>query len=269
MPIGERPLVTGILNVTPDSFSDGGRFDSVDKAVKQALLMASQGADIIDIGGESTRPGANPVSIDEELERVLPVIEGLQGEIDIPISIDTRKSEVAREACRAGAAIINDVSSLRNDKRIAEVAREYSTYLVLMHMRKTPETMQIEIHYDDLIGEISDFLLKAVGKALEIGVPKNRIIIDPGIGFGKTVEHNFSILKNIATFKNLGFPVLIGVSRKSFIGKTLDLPVDERLEGSLAAALYAVLNGASIIRVHDVLPTIRALKVIEKISGAD
>jgi dihydropteroate synthase len=269
LPIGERPLVTGILNVTPDSFSDGGRFDSVDKAVKQAFLMASQGADIIDIGGESTRPGANPVSIDEELERVLPVIEVLQGKIDIPISIDTRKSEVAREACRAGATIINDVSGLRNDKRIAEVAREYSTYLVLMHMRKTPETMQIEIHYDDLIGEISDFLLKAIDKALEVGVPKNRIIIDPGIGFGKTVEHNFSILKNIATFKNLGFPVLIGVSRKSFIGKTLDLPVDERLEGSLAAALYAVLNGASIIRVHDVLPTIRALKIIEIINGAD
>ena len=269
LPIGERPLVTGILNVTPDSFSDGGKFDNVDKAVKQALLMTSQGADIIDIGGESTRPGARLVSADVELERVLPVIESLRGKTDVPISIDTMKSEVAREACRAGATIINDVSGLQNDEGIAEVAREYSTYLVLMHMRKTPETMQIEIHYDDLIGEISDFLYGAVNKAIKIGVSREKIIIDPGIGFGKTVEHNFSILKNIPAFKSLGFPVMIGVSRKSFIGKTLDLPVDERLEGSLAAALYAVLNGVSIIRVHDVLPTIRALKIVERIVRAD
>lgn len=269
LPIEERPLVIGVLNVTPDSFSDGGRFYSIDKAVKQALLMASQGADIIDIGGESTRPGATPVSITEEIERVLPVIENLQGKIDIPISIDTRKSEVAKEACQVGATIINDVSGLQHDERIARVASEYSTYLVLMHMRKIPETMQNDIHYDDLIGEISDFLLKAADKAMKFGVPKNRIIIDPGIGFGKTVEHNFSILKNIPVFRRLGFPVLIGASRKSFIGKTLDLPADKRLEGSLASALYAVLNGASIVRVHDVLPTTRALKIIEKISRAD
>jgi len=267
--IGEKPLVMGVLNVTPDSFSDGGRFDDIDKAVQHALLMASQGADIIDIGGESTRPGANRLEISEELDRVMPVLDRLKGKLNIPISIDTRNSEVARKACEAGAAVINDVSGLDNDEEIAHVAKEYNTFLILMHMRGTPETMQSDIHYDDLIGDISNVLLKAVDKAASCGVSKDRIILDPGIGFGKTVENNFSILKNISLFKKLGFPMIIGASRKSFIGKTFNLPVEERLEGSLAAAMYAILQGVNIVRVHDVLPTVRILRMIEKISEAD
>lgn len=257
----------GIINVTPDSFSDGGKFYDTNKAIDHALLMAEQGADMVDIGGESTRPGAGPVGVSEEMDRVLPVIENLPAEI--PISIDTTKSEVARAACQAGATIINDVSGLRYDEKIARVASDFSCHLVLMHMRGNPRTMQENIQYDDLMGDISDFLVKAADKAMKNGVPKERIIIDPGIGFGKAVEHNFIILKNIPILKELGFPVLIGASRKSFIGKTLDLPVDDRLEGSLGAAVYAVLNGASIVRVHDVLPTIRALRIIEQISEAD
>ncbi len=267
--IGKKPLVMGILNVTPDSFSDGGRFYDIDKAVQHALLMASHGADIIDIGGESTRPGAKKLKVSEELDRVMPVLERLKGKLNIPISIDTRNSEVARKACETGAAVINDVSSLNNDEKIARTAEEFNTYLILMHMRGSPETMQSDIHYDDLIGHISSVLLKAVDKALSYGVSKDRIILDPGIGFGKTVENNFSILKNIPAFKKLGFPVQIGASRKSFIGKTFNLPVEERLEGSLAAAMYAVLHGVDIVRVHDVLPTVRVLKMIEKISEAD
>lgn len=268
LPIGKTPLVMGILNVTPDSFSDGGKYYHIDKAVAQAMLMVEQGADIIDIGGESTRPGAAAVSIDNEIDRVIPVIDKLKGKIEIPVSIDTRKAEVAEEACRAGAAIINDVSGLEYDERIAEVAVKYNTYLVLMHMRGAPETMQKDIHYDDLIGEIAEFLKKAALKAQKFGLPKNKIIIDPGIGFGKTVEHNFRIIKNISEFSKLGYSVLIGTSRKSFIGKTLDLQVDQRLEGSLAAAVGAVLYGADIIRVHDVLPTVRALKIAAKIKEA-
>ena len=267
--IGKKPLVMGILNVTPDSFSDGGRFYNVDKGVQHALLMASQGADIIDIGGESTRPGAKKLEVSEELDRVMPVLERLKGKLNIPISIDTRNSEVAKKACETGAAVINDVSSLNNDEKIARVAKEFNTFLILMHMRGSPETMQSDIHYDDLIGDISNVLLKAVDKALSYGVSKDRIILDPGIGFGKTTENNFSILKNIPALKKLGFPVQIGASRKSFIGKTFNLPVEERLEGSLAAAMYAVLHGVDIVRVHDVLPTVRVLKMIEKISEAD
>ena len=267
--IGSRPLVMGILNVTPDSFSDGGEFFDTDKAVEQAVSMVRQGADIIDIGGESTRPGSGKIGVNEEQDRVLPVLEKLKSKLNIPVSIDTRNSETAKEACKAGAVIINDISGLRNDENIAQVAKDYNAHLILMHMLGTPETMQSEIYYDDLINDILSFLLDAADKAQKYGVSKDKIIIDPGIGFGKTVKHNFSILKNISKFKKSGYPVLIGASRKSFIGKALNLPVNNRLEGSLAATVYAVMNGADIVRVHDVLPTVRVLKMIEEINGAE
>jgi dihydropteroate synthase len=265
LPIGEYPLVMGVLNVTPDSFSDGGKFLEINKAVDRALLMAEQGADIIDIGGESTRPGARQVSVAEEIDRIQPVLERLQGKHDKFISIDTRKSEVAEIACKYGAGIVNDVSALRHDEKIALIAKSHNTYLVLMHMLRTPETMQVDIHYDDLVGDISDFLMKSADLAISYGIEKNKLILDPGIGFGKTVEHNFSLLKNIPRFKKLGYPLLIGASRKSFIGKTLNLTVEDRLEGSLATAVFAIINGADIVRVHDVLATVRAIKIIEEI----
>jgi len=267
--LDKQPLVMGILNVTPDSFSDGGKFYDPAKAADHAFLMAEQGADIIDIGGESSRPGAMQISVSEEIDRVLPVLEMLKSDLNIPISIDTRHSEVASKACQAGASIINDISGLAHDENIAEVAAETNSYLILMHMRGTSATMQINIHYDNLIKDISDYLAKAAAKAIAKGVSRDRIIIDPGIGFGKTVEHNFSLLKHVPEFMKLGFPVLIGVSRKSFIGKTLDVDIDERLEGSLAAAVYAVSKGASIIRVHDVLQTVRAMTIIRKITEAE
>lgn len=269
LPIGAKPLIMGVLNITPDSFSDGGRFFNPEKAVEHGLSMADQGADIIDVGGESTRPGAEAIDTDEEIERIVPAIERLKKKIAIPISIDTRRAEVAELACQAGASVINDISGLNYDERIAEVAHKYDAYLILMHMKGTPETMQKDIHYDDLIGEISSFLKNAAAKAMSHGVDKAKIIIDPGIGFGKTVEHNFSIIKNIHGFVRLGYPVMIGASRKSFIGKSLDLPVEQRLEGSLAAAIMAVLKGAAIVRVHDVLATARALKIVDKINEAE
>jgi dihydropteroate synthase len=265
----KRPLVMGVLNVTPDSFSDGGKFLNPEKAAAYAFLMAEQGADIIDIGGESSRPGAAEIGANEEIDRVLPVLEMLKGKLNIPISIDTRRSEVARKACQAGASIINDISGLVNDEAIADVASEMNSYLILMHMRGTSATMQLNIHYDNLIKDISDFLARAASRAIARGVSRDRIIIDPGIGFGKTVEHNFSLIKHIPEFAGLGYPVLIGASRKSFIGKTLGVDVDERLEGSLAAAVYAVFKGASIIRVHDVLQTVRAMTIIRKITEAE
>jgi dihydropteroate synthase len=265
----KRPLVMGVLNVTPDSFSDGGKFLNPEKAAAHAILMAEQRADIIDIGGESSRPGAAEIGANEEIDRVLPVLEMLKGKLNIPISIDTRRSEVARKACQAGASIINDISGLVNDEAIADVASEMNSYLILMHMRGTSATMQLNIHYDNLIKDISDFLARAASRAIARGVSRDRIIIDPGIGFGKTVEHNFSLIKHIPEFAGLGYPVLIGASRKSFIGKTLGVDVDERLEGSLAAAVYAVFKGASIIRVHDVLQTVRAMTIIRKITEAE
>lgn len=266
---GIRPLVMGIVNVTPDSFSDGGQYIDPARAIEHAHSMIEEGADIIDIGGESSRPGAVAITDNEEIDRVQPVLEGLIPHINIPVSIDTRKAAVARMACRAGAAIINDISGLQHDKKIADIAAEFRTYLVLMHMRGTPDTMQVGIQYDDLIGEISSFLAKAAESAMSAGVDREKIIIDPGIGFGKTVDHNFTLIKKLDLLAKLGYPILIGVSRKSFIGKSLDLPVEKRLEGSLAAAIYAAMKGAAIIRVHDVLPTIRALKIIELIERAN
>jgi dihydropteroate synthase len=266
--MGDRPLIMGVLNVTPDSFSDGGRFLDIDEATEHASHMAESGADIIDIGGESTRPGSRELTVEEELSRVIPVVERIAERTDVPISVDTKKSEVAERAVGSGAAIINDVSGLKSDARIAEIAAEHDCYLILMHMRGTPENMQENTEYDDMIGEISEFLKDAARKAIGKGVPESRIIVDPGIGFGKSAEGNFVILKNLDQFLELGYPLLVGTSRKSFIGRALGLEVGDRLEGSLAAACYAVLNGADIVRVHDVAETRRALTIIENITSA-
>ena len=266
--LGDRPLIMGIVNITPDSFSYGGRFHDPDKAFDQAISLVEAGADIIDIGGESSRPGSEGVSVEEELNRVIPVIERLAASSEIPISIDTVRSEVAEKALDAGACMVNDISALGTDEKMAAVAAEKNAYLVLMHMRGAPKNMQDNTDYDDIIGEISSFLMDAARKAIEAGVSKKRIIIDPGIGFGKSVEGNFTILKNLHRFLETDYHLLVGASRKSFIGKTLDLGSDERLEGSLAAACYAVLNGADIVRVHDVTETRRALTILEKIVAA-
>jgi len=266
--LGERPLIMGILNVTPDSFSDGGVFFDTQKAIDHALFMAESGADIIDIGGESSRPGAKPVSVDEELDRVLPVLSEIRSQIEIPISIDTTRAEVARQALEAGASIVNDISALRNDEAMGLVAAEHKAYLVLMHMRGTPKDMQDDTNYVDLIGEVSAFLKDSAERAEKLGMPADKIIIDPGIGFGKSVDGNFTILKNLHRFLELGYHLMVGASRKSFIGKTLNLDIPERLEGSIAAACYAVMNGADIVRVHDVPESKRALSIIERIVGA-
>jgi dihydropteroate synthase len=267
--LGKRPLIMGVLNVTPDSFSDGGRFLDPEAAEERAHFMAESGADILDIGGESSRPGAENVSVDEEIKRVIPVIKQIRRKLKIPISIDTVKSVVAEKAFDAGAAILNDISALRMDERMAELAAGNNVYVILMHMRGTPGDMQDNTDYADLIGEISGFLSAAAAKAVEKGISKDKIIIDPGIGFGKSAEGNFTILKNLDKFRRLGYPLLVGASRKSFIGKALDLDVDHRLEGSIAAACYAVLNGADIIRAHDVAETRRAVSIIEKIATAE
>jgi dihydropteroate synthase len=266
--LGARPLVMGILNVTPDSFSDGGKYFDPQKALEHAEIMVGAGADIIDIGGESTRPGSESVSVQEELDRVMPVIEMLNREEEIAVSIDTIKPDVAKAALDAGAVMINDISALGQDNKLADLATQYGAYLVLMHMRGTPQNMQDNTHYDDIIGEISGFLKEAAIRATDSGVDKSKIIVDPGIGFGKSVEGNFVILKNLHEFAKLGFPILIGASRKSFLGKTLGLDISQRMEASMAAACYAVLNGADIVRVHDVAETKRALTIIEKITGA-
>ncbi len=266
--IGDRPLIMGILNVTPDSFSENGKFFDSRKAIDHAVYMAESGADIIDIGGESSRPGSSGISAREELKRIIPIIEKVADQVEIPISIDTVKSDVARRALDAGASIINDISALRVDKKMAGVAAKHDAYLILMHMRGTPRDMQNDTEYDDIIGEISQFLEDAAQTAIKAGVSKDKIIIDPGIGFGKSVEGNFVIMKNLDRFLGLGYSLLVGASRKSFIGKTLKLDVDRRLEGSLAATCYAVLNGADIVRVHDVAETKKALTIIEKIATA-
>jgi len=260
-----KTLIMGVLNVTPDSFSDGGKFNSIEKAVEHAKKMVEEGADIIDIGGESTRPGSEPVSVEEELNRVLPVIKQLSTEIDVPISIDTMKPEVAEECIKAGAKILNDVTGLQNP-RMLEIAAKYNIPTIIMHMKGMPKTMQADVEYQDAIAEIKEFLKTQAQKAKEAGV--TQIIIDPGIGFGKTVEHNLQIIKNIQSFKELGYPVLIGLSRKSFIGKILNADVHERLEGTLAGVTAAVLNGANIVRVHDIKECRRAVEIARRIRDA-
>ncbi len=258
-----RPLVMGIINVTPDSFSDGGRFYALDAAVIQALQMEADGADIIDIGGESSRPGAAPVDAEEEARRVIPVIRGIRRSSCIPISVDTYRAETARQAIEAGADIINDISALRMDPALAQVIVETRAPVVLMHMQGTPQTMQQNPHYDDCLKEVGEFFDERIRFCTRSGVSPDRLILDPGLGFGKRLEDNVALLAGLETFKRFGIPILVGASRKSFINLLAPSShsAQERLGGSLAAALTAVANGANIVRVHDVAPTVEALKV--------
>ena len=261
----ERPFIMGIVNVTPDSFSDGGSYFSPEQAVAHGLRLAEEGADIIDIGGESTRPGAALVSAAEETERVLPVIAALAANIDVPLSIDTTKAEVACKALAAGAEIVNDVSALRFDPEMGDVVAAARVPVVLMHMRGTPRTMQYDIHYQSLIDDIREFLEERIEYAVSVGIALENIIIDPGIGFGKSIEQdNLSILKNLAAFTALGRPILVGTSRKGFIGKLLGTPVHEREEGTAATVAIAIYNGAHMVRVHDV----KSMKMVAAVASA-
>jgi dihydropteroate synthase len=258
-----KTTIMGILNVTPDSFSDGGEFLSVERAVEHALTMIEEGTDIIDIGGESTKPGSEPVSEKEELNRVMPVIERLVQKTSIPISIDTYKPAVAEAALKAGAKILNDVTGLTNPRMVA-VATKFKCPVVIMHMQGAPKTMQTNPHYNNVIDEIKTFFKEQIANAKAAGITD--IILDPGIGFGKTLEHNLIILKRLREFTDLSYPLLVGPSRKSFIGKlTGDASASDRLEGTLASIVTARLNGASIVRVHDVLACRRALQVTDAI----
>lgn len=261
---GNRTLIMGVLNVTPDSFSDGGKYNTFDSALAQAEKMILEGADIIDVGGESSRPGAEPVSIDEEKSRVLPVIEEIAGKYEVLISIDTYKPSVARAAVDSGASIINDITALE-DNEMVQVAADTNVGVVLMHMQGNPKTMQKSPHYESLISDIANFLSDRVEKGVEGGISPERLIIDPGIGFGKKYEHNIEILRRLKEFRSLGIPILIGTSRKSFIGKTLDLSIEERMEGTAATITVAIMNGADIVRVHDVKQMKRVAKMTDVI----
>jgi dihydropteroate synthase len=256
-----RPAVMGVLNVTPDSFSDGGNFLPRERALGHARAMVAEGADIIDIGGESTRPGAKPVSVQEELDRVIPVIEALREEVAVPLSIDTSKPEVMRAAVAAGAGFINDVYALRAPGAL-ETAAGLNVPVCLMHMQGEPRTMQENPQYRDVVADVREFLFERVAAAEAVGIARDRIVVDPGFGFGKSVEHNLQLLRGLNALAALGIPVLAGLSRKSMIGKLLGLPVERRLHASLALALLAVQNGANIVRVHDVGPTVEALRMV-------
>lgn len=260
-----RTLVMGVLNITPDSFFSASRRPDPEKAITDGIAMAAAGADLLDVGGESSRPGAQPVSEEEELARVVPVVRGLRRELRTPISIDTYKAGVARAALEAGADIVNDISALRFDPTMTTLIAAEKVPVVLMHMQGTPQTMQAEPRYSDVVREVRDFLAVQLYEAMDAGVVPESIILDPGIGFGKTVEHNLHLLRGLPTLAALGQPLLIGVSRKAFIGRILDLDADQRLEGSLAAAVAAVLSGANIVRVHDVAETSRAVRVADAI----
>ena len=262
-------LIMGILNVTPDSFSDGGKFIHLDKALSQAQYMEKNGADIIDIGGESTRPGAISVSVKEEINRTIPVIEEIRKFSNISISIDTYKSEVAEKALLAGADFINDISGFTFDSRMMEIVKKFDVPVVLMHIKGTPQDMQTNPTYIDVIKDLLEYFSFQIKKTLDFGIKKEQIIIDPGIGFGKQLNDNFILIRRLKEFSKLGFPILIGPSRKSFIGLTLDVPSENRLEGTLAAVSVGILNGASIVRVHDVKEVKQTVIITDKIMGAD
>lgn len=261
------PVVMGILNVTPDSFSDGGRFAGFNHAIEHALSMIEAGAGIVDVGGESTRPGARAVSESEEIDRVVPIIESLASLTPIPISVDTSKAGVIRAAARAGAAMVNDVRALR-DEGALEAAAESSAAVCLMHMQGEPRTMQQDPRYEDVVTEVRDFLAERARACEAAGIGRERIVLDPGIGFGKRLEHNMRLLASLPDLRELGFPLLIGVSRKSMFGTLLGRPVEQRLPGSLAVATAAVLAGADIVRVHDVAETLDAVKTAAALAAA-
>lgn len=265
--MGRICRIMGILNVTPDSFYDGGRYCSVEDAFSRASQMVTDGADYIDVGGESTRPGAKPVSVDEELSRVIPVIERITSELDVAVSVDTTKHEVAAAAVSAGVSMINDISGLTFDEKMAETVSAAGVYLVIMHTSGRPENMQQIYSYSDVNREVREFLVGQAGFAEEKGVSKDRIILDPGIGFGKSLEQNYSLLKGISELKNCGYPVLIGLSRKSLIGKLYENGED-RLPATIALNSFSVMCGAEIIRVHDVREHVLALKAVGKLMEA-
>ena len=263
------PLIMGILNVTPDSFTDGGKFLDSNTAVNHAMDMIADGADIIDIGGESTRPFSDPVSEREELSRVISVIKKLREKTDTVISIDTTKSSVADNACNIGADIVNDISGLSFDRRMIDIIIKHDCPIILMHILGNPKTMQENPSYDNLISDINNHLLDRANFALNKGVKKHNIILDPGIGFGKTIDDNFSIINNMDQLNDLGYPVLIGVSRKSFIGKTLDVDEDNRIEGTIASNIIALDRGCKIFRVHDIIEAKRSLVIANKILNSN
>jgi dihydropteroate synthase len=266
--LGPAAWLMGIVNVTPDSFSDGGAFFDTDRAVDHALSLACQGADVLDVGGESTRPGSLPVPEEEELRRVLPVIRGLRSKTGVLLSVDTTKSGVARAALDAGADIVNDTSALRADPAMAGVVARSGAAVILMHMKGTPLSMQEAPRYDDLLGEVRAFLASRMREAGEAGIAAERIVLDPGIGFGKTAAHNLEILNRLEAFEDLGRPLCLGVSRKAFIGLVLGTPPGERLEGTIAAAVLGRSRGARILRVHDVGPVAKAVRMAEAILAA-
>ncbi len=257
-------MIMGILNVTPDSFSDGGQFFSPARALEQARRMHAEGADFIDVGGESTRPGAAPVSISEELERVIPVIEAIAAELPARISIDTSKPEVMAEAVSAGACMINDVRALR-EKGALETAASLGVNVCLMHMQGEPRTMQLKPRYTDVVTEVRDFLVQRARACEAAGIPHDNIFIDPGFGFGKTLQHNLALLSRLGDLAATNYAVMVGLSRKSMIGKLLDRPVGDRVHASVALAMMAYLNGARLIRVHDVAPTVDALRIARRV----
>lgn len=264
----DRVLILGILNITPDSFSDGGLYLNPKKAFNKAIKLLNDGCDIIDIGGESSRPGSTPISSQEEIDRIIPVIEKIKNEVECLISVDTYKADVASEAIKYGANIINDITGLSHDPDMIELVVKNNTPVVLMHMQGNPKQMQKNPYYNNVIDEISRFFSKQIRKLDKKAFPLDKIILDPGIGFGKTLQHNLKILKNIDIICNLGCHTLIGTSRKSFIGDILNCPPEKRLEGTISSNLFAITQGVKIIRVHDVLEMRRALTIFEKILKA-
>jgi dihydropteroate synthase len=263
-----RPRVMGILNVTPDSFSDGGRFTNPERALARGRRMLEEGAAIIDVGGESTRPGARPVGEQQELDRVVPVIEALSRELDLPLSVDTAKPAVMRAAVAAGAGLVNDVLAL-GEPGALEAAGDLGVPVCLMHMQGRPRSMQQAPYYEDVVGEVRDFLAERIAACLAAGIPRARLLADPGFGFGKTLDHNLILLRNLDRMRVLGVPLLVGISRKSMIGTLVGRPPNERLAGSLAAAVLAVRAGARVVRTHDVGPTVDALTIVAAVDGFD
>ncbi len=260
----ERTFIMGVLNVTPDSFSDGDLHNNVEEALNHALLLEKQGADIIDVGGESTRPGSSSVSVQEEIDRVIPVLEIISERVKVPISIDSYKPKVIEEALRHGASIINDITGLA-DEDVRKIAVKGQVPVIIMHIKGTPQNMQKEPYYDDVVQEIYDFLKNQSDKVIDEGLDRSKVIIDPGIGFGKTLNHNLKLLNNLVKFKELGFPVLVGTSRKSFIGALTGAEVDNRLPGTIASNCLAVAGGANILRVHEVEQIRQAVQVTEAV----
>lgn len=263
-----RVRVMAVINTTPDSFSDGGLYDTTEKAFQHAQQLIKDGADILDVGGESTRPGSRNVDLDEELERTIPLIKAVREVSAIPISIDTSKPEVMRQAVEAGASLINSIWALQQENSL-EVAAELNVSVCLMHMQGTPQTMQENPSYTDVVAEVKDFLQQRIDAAIKAGIDQRNIIVDPGFGFGKTLRHNLLLLKSLGRFKSLGVPLLVGLSRKSMIGTILDKPVDQRLYGSISSAVIAAMQGADIIRVHDVSQSIEAIAMVNALNQTE